>query len=161
MLHIFCNGFFQAFFRCFYKCFRRMSQVFQLFRTYVAKFLFGCFKSRSGVASLSSSSAASHRCLLLFSMLVMFGRRGWSELFEWCGTQVGGAGGTERRELRLDAGLGPDIRALACPLNITQVRGKGYALFVWLISRIFQPTNNIFFSHNKSANSTFSHDFLA
>ena len=58
-------------------CFKR----FICLHTYVASVVSGCFKSRSGVAPLSSSSAASPWCLL-FSMLVMFGRcgggrRGW------------------------------------------------------------------------------------
>ena len=58
-------------------CFKR----FICLHTYVASVVSGYFKSRSGVAALSSSSAASPWCLL-FSMLVMFGRcgggrRGW------------------------------------------------------------------------------------
>jgi hypothetical protein len=93
MLHIFYNCF-SSVFRCFYKCFRRMMQVFQVFRTYFANILFGCFKSRSGVVSLSSLPIASPRCLLL--LLVMFGSV-WvgRESFEWHRTQASGVCGME------------------------------------------------------------------
>jgi hypothetical protein len=86
MLHIFCNGFS-----------KRFQEFLQMFRTHVASVsnilnvnvLFGCFKSRSGVASPSSPSAASSRCLLFFSMLVMFERRGptWGQT-AWVGQVV-------------------------------------------------------------------------
>jgi hypothetical protein len=61
---MFYNGF-QVFFRCFCKCFGCMFQVFHLPRTYVASVVFGCLKSRSGVASPPLLSAISPRCLLL------------------------------------------------------------------------------------------------
>jgi hypothetical protein len=77
-LHVFylnvaygCNGF-QVFFRCFFQmflrcffCFISMFQVFNCVLTYVATVVFGCFKIRSGVASLFPTSAASSRCVLL------------------------------------------------------------------------------------------------
>jgi hypothetical protein len=47
-----CNDF-QVFIRCFCKCFRRIPQVFQLFRTYVASVSSRCCKSRSGVADVA------------------------------------------------------------------------------------------------------------
>jgi hypothetical protein len=46
-----CNGF-QVFSGVFFKCLRSMFQVFICLRMYVATVVFGCFKSRSGVASL-------------------------------------------------------------------------------------------------------------
>jgi len=60
----FCNGF--KCFKVFFRCFRCMFQVFHLpshvcFVTVTSEY----FKSRSGVASPSSPSAASPRCLLL------------------------------------------------------------------------------------------------
>jgi hypothetical protein len=61
-----CSGF-KCFFRCFCKCFRCMFQVFICLQAYVASVSFECFKSRSGVASSSSPSAASPQCLLLLA----------------------------------------------------------------------------------------------
>jgi hypothetical protein len=52
-------------FRCFCKCFRCMFQVFICLQTYVTSVLFEYFKSRLGVTSSFSPSAASSRCLLL------------------------------------------------------------------------------------------------
>ena len=73
----FCNGF-----NCFSCVFASFSDAcFKYFiwlQTYVASVACKCFKSRSSVASPSSSSAASPRCLLLrrllplLSMLVRF-----------------------------------------------------------------------------------------
>jgi len=50
-----CNGYTRGFkfFLVFYKCFRRMLQVFQLFRTYVANVFSRCCKSRSSVAHVA------------------------------------------------------------------------------------------------------------
>jgi hypothetical protein len=86
ILHIFCNGFFKRFSGVFISVSDIYLQAFQLFRTYVANVLLGCFK-RLGVALSFSPSAVSPRCLLLFSMLVMFelcgpawGRAAWVEL---------------------------------------------------------------------------------
>jgi hypothetical protein len=79
----------------------------RVFQTYVLTFsnvcfniLFGYLKSRSGVVLSFLSFAASPRCLLLFSMLVMFRRRrdewrGWGESFEWCRIRAGRACETE------------------------------------------------------------------
>jgi hypothetical protein len=74
MLHIFYNGF-----QVFLQMFR-----FMCIQTYVTGVTYGCFKSKSGVASPSSLSTTIPRCLLLlpapagirrplplFSMLVM------------------------------------------------------------------------------------------
>jgi hypothetical protein len=49
----------------FFKCFRFFLQCFICHQMYIANILSGCFKSRSGVASSSLSSAALPRCLLL------------------------------------------------------------------------------------------------
>jgi hypothetical protein len=127
MLHIICNGF-SSIFKCFAKCFRCMLQVFQLFQTYVVNVSFGCFKSRSGVASLSSPFATLPWCLLLFSMLVMCssgvgphggGWRGWGESLKWreirmgraCRTEpargVGAASGRRPRARHRGASLAP------------------------------------------------------
>jgi hypothetical protein len=66
MLRMFYNGF-QVFFMCFYKCFKCIFQAFYLLLDVCCKYCIWMFKSRSGVVSLSSLSATSPRCLLLFS----------------------------------------------------------------------------------------------
>jgi hypothetical protein len=54
--HIYCKCFiwmlymFAMVFNCFCKCFRCMFQVFHCLFFYVASVVFGCFRSRSGVA---------------------------------------------------------------------------------------------------------------
>jgi hypothetical protein len=95
-------------FKCFMCFFASVSDAgfkrFICFHTYVANVVSRYFKSRSSVASLSSSFVVSLRCLL-FLMLVMFGRPGpaWGrtawvghESFEWCGTRASGACSTEQ-----------------------------------------------------------------
>jgi hypothetical protein len=122
MLYVFCldvpyilQWLFLSVFKCFYKCFRRMLQVFQLFRTYVLNVSFGCFKSTSGVACPSSPSAALLRCLLLFSMLMIFQvQHRWDESLEQCGIRADEACGTEQaRGAASERELRTDVQALA------------------------------------------------
>jgi hypothetical protein len=117
MLHIFCNWFLSVF-MCFYKCFRRMLQVFQLFRTYVINVSFGCLKYRSGIASPSSPSATSSRCLLVSSMLPMFGQREptWGRAL-WVGSRLSGA--ESEPAGRGAYGLGPRARRSGASLTPT------------------------------------------
>ena len=62
-----CNGYTRGFkfFLVFYKCFRRMLQVFQLFRTYVANVFSRCCKSRSSVAHVAMWPIYNSRLLQL------------------------------------------------------------------------------------------------
>jgi hypothetical protein len=66
-----CNGF-KCFFRCFFASVLDAFKCFIYFRMYVASVVLGCLKSRSGVASPSSPSVASPRCLLVFYCLASF-----------------------------------------------------------------------------------------
>jgi hypothetical protein len=134
MLHVFyldvayiLQWLFPSVFRCFYKCFRRMLQVFQLFRTILQNFYLDVLKV-DRVLHLTPRLLLPRigACSLLDAGDV---RAAWVEQIvqvtrnpsERGGRHGAGAG---HRELRPGAGLGPDIRALASPLNITQVRGK-------------------------------------
>jgi hypothetical protein len=65
---------FQVFF-C--KCFIRMFRLFQLFRTYVASVLSGCFKSRSSVAA-----SVSDACFMCFICLQTYVASVASECFK-------------------------------------------------------------------------------
>jgi hypothetical protein len=60
----FCNGF-KYFLGVFASVLDVCFKYFICFQTYVASVAFECFKSRLGVASPSSPSAASSQCLLL------------------------------------------------------------------------------------------------
>ena len=97
-------------------------KFFICFETYVASVASECFKSRSGVASLSSPFVASPRCLLVFFVLVMFRQRGpaWGRA-AWVGRVVRAAwnpngwdvlhrANTGCGELRPDVELGPNVR---------------------------------------------------
>jgi hypothetical protein len=55
---MFCNGYtcFSSVFQLCCMCFRHMLQVFQLFRKYVISVSFGCCKSRSGVAHVTTGT---------------------------------------------------------------------------------------------------------
>jgi hypothetical protein len=55
-----CCSCFQVFFRCFSTVSDACVNCFICLQTYVASVVSGCFKSRSGVASPSSPSAALH-----------------------------------------------------------------------------------------------------
>ena len=67
MLHMFCNGFSRVFSGVFTSVSDACFKCFICFQTYVASVIFGCFQSRSSVASPSSPSAASPRYLLVLS----------------------------------------------------------------------------------------------
>jgi hypothetical protein len=103
---------FQAFSGVFTSVSDICCKCFNYFRMYVANVSFRCFKSRLGVASLSSF-VASPRCLLLFSILVMFGQCGltWGRaawvrrVIDRCIIRVGGACRTEQAR-----GVGSGVR---------------------------------------------------
>jgi len=101
----FCNGF--KCFKVFFRCFRCMFQVFHLpshvcFVTVTSEY----FKSRSGVASPSSPSAASPRCLRSSTSRRRLGIRRLLPLFSMPVTF------RMAREMTVGAG----IRALAGPI---------------------------------------------
>jgi hypothetical protein len=98
-----CNGF-----KCFFRFFASVSDAsfkcFICLHTYIASIVFGCFKSRSGVASPSLP-----RCLLVFCYLASFSDYGG-------GAAGPGDGGTDKRALSpsLLHGQGRDTTSLVC-----------------------------------------------
>jgi hypothetical protein len=66
-----CFHTYEVFSGVFFKCFAHMFQVFQLFHTYVASVLSGCFKNRSCVAA--SVSDACFICLQMYVASVASG----------------------------------------------------------------------------------------
>jgi hypothetical protein len=110
MLYILLQWLFQAFFKCFYKCFGRMSQVFQLFRKYVANVSFECFKNRSGVTSPFSMFSPLLNAGDVRAAWVLVGGGGMGRTSRSSGTESERAG---RGELCSNTGLGPNARALA------------------------------------------------